>query len=215
MKLHISWLTDFDKQKVREFIKSIIITTQIFIFTCYLAMKGNKNFCSFSRKGNIYQLGRYKGTLINIGPHWPGVIAIIALISAGTYLNINIVITQCSHQNSTKTLLYIFISIMCILTTITLLLTAFIDAGIVVNNHISSDEEEASITYEARESLHTNIHNDDDDTTSLHRRDRNEHYCNKCHIIQYKELHIQHCDDCDVCIRGHDHHCPVRALYSI
>ena len=179
-------------------------------------MKGNKNFCSLSRKGNIYQLGRYKGTLINIGPHWPGVIAIIALISAGTYLNINIVITnQSSYHNSTKVSLYVFISVMCILTTITLLLTAFIDAGIVVNNHISSDEEEASITYEARESLHTNIHNDDDDTTSLHRRDRNEHYCNKCHIIQYKELHIQHCDDCDVCIRGHDHHCPVRAFYSI
>ena len=30
-------------------------------------------------------------------------------------------------------------------------------------------------------------------------------YCYKCKIV--KSERTRHCDDCDVCIEGHDHHC--------
>lgn len=33
--------------------------------------------------------------------------------------------------------------------------------------------------------------------------------CFKCNLIKPKMTHnIYHCDDCDVCVSGHDHHCP-------
>ena len=30
-------------------------------------------------------------------------------------------------------------------------------------------------------------------------------YCIKCNVDVEKDM--QHCDECDVCIYGHDHHC--------
>ena len=32
--------------------------------------------------------------------------------------------------------------------------------------------------------------------------------CKKCNIIVPITLHVYHCDDCDVCVMEHDHHCP-------
>ncbi len=32
--------------------------------------------------------------------------------------------------------------------------------------------------------------------------------CTKCNIIFLKKLKISHCNICDICIIGHDHHCP-------
>ncbi len=32
--------------------------------------------------------------------------------------------------------------------------------------------------------------------------------CYKCNIIVPKEYNISHCDDCDICVREQDHHCP-------
>lgn len=32
--------------------------------------------------------------------------------------------------------------------------------------------------------------------------------CNRCKIIMPKDMNIEHCEDCDVCVVGMDHHCP-------
>ena len=32
--------------------------------------------------------------------------------------------------------------------------------------------------------------------------------CTKCNILIPKHFKIHHCEDCDVCVREHDHHCP-------
>ena len=31
--------------------------------------------------------------------------------------------------------------------------------------------------------------------------------CKKCNIIAPTELNLGHCIDCDICIKGYDHHC--------
>jgi len=33
-------------------------------------------------------------------------------------------------------------------------------------------------------------------------------FCEDCGIWAHKNEDVEHCDDCDVCIFGHDHHCP-------
>ena len=40
----------------------------------------------------------------------------------------------------------------------------------------------------------------------LSARDRAERFCPRCQIIRH--FSVEHCYDCDVCIEGHDHHCP-------
>lgn len=36
----------------------------------------------------------------------------------------------------------------------------------------------------------------------------NVRYCNECMIIQDLNLDVSHCPDCNICVEGHDHHCP-------
>ena len=33
-------------------------------------------------------------------------------------------------------------------------------------------------------------------------------YCSICKMWVSKEKKTQHCYDCDICVEGHDHHCP-------
>ena len=33
--------------------------------------------------------------------------------------------------------------------------------------------------------------------------------CLKCNIFVPKEFKISHCNDCDICVREQDHHCPL------
>jgi hypothetical protein len=32
--------------------------------------------------------------------------------------------------------------------------------------------------------------------------------CTKCNVIMDMEQDTAHCTECDVCVEGHDHHCP-------
>ena len=32
--------------------------------------------------------------------------------------------------------------------------------------------------------------------------------CSKCNIVYPKSLNVNHCEDCNVCVMGYDHHCP-------
>jgi hypothetical protein len=73
-----------------------------------------------------------------------------------------------------------------------------LDPGIIVKDNIFYD-------YDLIE------RNDNENVTHIKsfNKDRNNvAYCDVCEIYQYPNLNIRHCDDCDCCILGHDHHCP-------
>ena len=33
-------------------------------------------------------------------------------------------------------------------------------------------------------------------------------FCDKCNILVPKKLNVGHCIYCNICVKGHDHHCP-------
>jgi hypothetical protein len=33
-------------------------------------------------------------------------------------------------------------------------------------------------------------------------------YCDKCDVLVPTGQQIRHCEDCGICVIGHDHHCP-------
>ena len=37
---------------------------------------------------------------------------------------------------------------------------------------------------------------------------KNYSKCSKCNILIHKEMKAVHCDRCQVCTKGNDHHCP-------
>jgi hypothetical protein len=145
--------------------------------------------------GNLYVLYRGQGAIYTIGPHWPGVLVVIALILGGTYVNY-----QMLHQKrfsvSTLYIFTVFIFTMMILTLTMLLLTALTDPGIMQATHISTTDDFSS------DDFNVNIDGD----TVVNSSD--SQYCDICEIFQTPSLQISHCEDCNVCIKGHDHHCP-------
>lgn len=77
----------------------------------------------------------------------------------------------------------------------------YVDPGIIVKKYVFSDyclpeRNDNGNTYHFTKSLN---------------KDGNHYssaYCDVCEIYQYPNLNIRHCDDCNCCIVGHDHHCP-------
>jgi hypothetical protein len=120
---------------------------------------------------------------ITMGPHWPGVIAVVLMVLAGTWMDFS-VIDNIPPTRRSLLLLFKASSIFFVISTIVaLFLTACSDPGIVRVTPIS-DKDDA-----------------DDDLS-------NTSYCEICSVHQPERLQIRHCYDCDVCIMGHDHHCP-------
>jgi len=39
-------------------------------------------------------------------------------------------------------------------------------------------------------------------------KDNKAMFCKICGIVRKKGKHIMHCEDCDICVEGYDHHCP-------
>ncbi len=83
----------------------------------------------------------------------------------------------------------VFIGVCYILTNVFLFLTATSDPGIVYSSPFT-DDEQASFNLDQIP------------------------YCDICSVYQVQRMHIHHCEDCNYCIEGMDHHCPwmVRAV---
>ncbi len=148
------------------------------------------NWCRWKDKiGNLYVIGRYKGHVYTLGPHYPALLVVILLIFGGSHVNFT-VLKQKQFSSSVNLLITVFIYVMMSTTTIFLLLTAFCDPGVVAaSNQLTPD--------------------DDIDEFNINTiTDQNNLYCDRCEIFQSQTLGIRHCDECDVCIRHHDHHCP-------
>ena len=134
---------------------------------------GNSFVWLESSKGDI---------LITMGPHWPGVLAVVAMILGGTWMTFSII----EGIPVSRFWLGIFFKcttiVFCVSTIAALMMTACSDPGI-VRMTPTSDEE---------------IEEDMDSMT----------FCEVCEIHQPDKLLIRHCQECGLCIMGHDHHCP-------
>jgi hypothetical protein len=82
---------------------------------------------------------------------------------------------------------------MAFLTFTLLIFTSVTDPGIMVSNQLSAQDD-------FDDNFNININSDVEVNDNQ--------YCDICDIFQNRALSIRHCEDCNVCIRGHDHHCP-------
>ena len=92
-----------------------------------------------NRVGNIMILYESRGCLINIGPHWPGVIVVIFMIFGGASVNY-------SHAKN-SIILKGFIILFSIFSFVFLMMTALSDPGIKRESNIAQDEEMANSLY--------------------------------------------------------------------
>jgi hypothetical protein len=135
-----------------------------------------------SRIGYNYYLGSYGNTLLTLGPHYPGVLVCFFVMQMGIYLDFVMLGTR---EDWSWTAIYIFqvlAILLYILMSVAFLFTALVDPGICFDCSSADDLENGG--------------------TSKPR------YCDKCDMNVPSGQRIRHCDDCGVCIVGHDHHCP-------
>jgi hypothetical protein len=147
----------------------------------------------------IVQIPKFKFKFI-IGKHWPGVLFTICVVMGGSLMNLKIIAKTSAINEPTKELYRVFVTVMSLLTTVFLLLTAISDPGIVFGNPFTlNDVEECS----------------DDERQCFNLQDM--HFCDVCSIYQPPRMKIHHCEECNCCIEGMDHHCPwmVSKLRSI
>jgi palmitoyltransferase len=147
----------------------------------------------FQKYGNsiIVRIPQTKMNLI-IGKHWPGVLFTLCVIVGGSVMNLRILTKTNSLSLPAKDMYRVFVVIMAALTTVFLFLTATTDPGIVfVNPFTVSDGDEECVDSERH---HLNL--------------QDMPFCDVCSIYQMPRMHIHHCDECNCCIEGMDHHCP-------
>lgn len=146
--------------------------------------KSSWQFSPFQPIGNCYILYHdvKRKILITVGPHWYGPIFALSVIFGGTYLFCDILENK-KHvfSNFIFQVLKGFVLTSSSLASIFLILTACCDPGIVV--------------------LSPNYMYDQHDEQS-------SDWCEKCSVSQLRRYRIRHCDECDLCIEGIDHHCP-------
>lgn len=120
-----------------------------------------------------------------VGSHWPGVVVTIFVIVGGATMNVRVLRRTQSLDDAHKAAVEVFISVCLLLTTAFLLLTATADPGIVFSTPCEQgDEEDAQLVLSQAP------------------------YCDVCNVYQLPRLKIHHCQDCNYCIEGMDHHCP-------
>jgi hypothetical protein len=146
----------------------------------------------FQKFGNsvIVRIPRTNMNLV-IGKHWPGVLFTLCVIVGGSLMNLRIIAKTGSLITRTKEIYNVFVKIMASLTTVFLLLTATADPGIVFANPFTvRDDDEECVDVRQRFNL------------------QDMPFCDMCSIYQVPHLHIHHCEECNCCIEGMDHHCP-------
>lgn len=125
-----------------------------------------------------------------IGPHWYGVVITLFVIMGGSHMNTRILRKTDAVEDGNK-IVYEYYILVCFILTITfLLLTATSDPGIVYNNPTVDEEE----SLQGLQSIP---------------------YCDICSIYQYPKKKIHHCEDCNYCIEGLDHHCPWMVSHNV
>lgn len=144
-----------------------------------------------------------------VGPHWIGVLVTLAIIlaSTGAFLD-----QQCRFLPWYYTLITLGF---CYSTVYYLYQTACTDPGIILPKRDQASKLDDEKTLEGLEEgnvMDDDVENDADTVPltavglSSIRPPVRTRYCDICGIEQDRET--EHCEDCDVCIEGYDHHCP-------
>jgi hypothetical protein len=131
-----------------------------------------------------------------IGPHWPGVLFTSVIICVITYLNILLISSSIPFT--------ILLLILSFTAQIFLYLTALLDPGVHVLN--LTDQSNSS-SKSQNEIQNENGEEDIEENTSfLKKQNSSDPFCDVCGIYQPKGT--AHCQYCNCCIDGLDHHCP-------
>ena len=139
------------------------------------------------RIGNSYVIYRHErsDTIITVGPHWYGVILTLVVLCGGCFLCFDTLNSKRVVVSSAMIISFKLFNASTVgLAIVFLLLTACLDPGIVI--------------------FHAPIHASNYSLEGSH----SENWCEVCCVSQSFKRRVHHCDDCDLCIEGLDHHCP-------
>jgi hypothetical protein len=148
-----------------------------------------------------------------VGPHWFGPLCILAIISVATYLFTNMGWQTCGPTTAAMCIMF------ALLTTYHLIQTSLRDPGLVVLNRPQpppEEEEDEEIQQQQQQDETTagdaSNKSNDPPNSSIPRPPPRRHrqrlrwcWCEICQAHQPPDA--AHCPDCNVCIRGFDHHC--------
>ena len=173
------------------------------------------------------------GRQLIIGPHWLGALTAVGLVFGGTALTWHVIDTKVERETfSTETawnLKYLVCPVFLCLTLFFFFRAACRDPGIVllrtrrrqkiledeekgglIKGDISRDSDEEGEEDEFKDKDGNKLDSYEVGARKFRNRMRRTAmtYCKKCdyHLNALREA--EHCATCDVCIYGHDHHCP-------
>ena len=107
------------------------------------------------RIGNMLVLYRSKYAIYSVGPHWPGIFVVVALVLGGTKVNLDLVMMKSNVLSLRGQLIFkIVIFTLMVSTLVFLLLTAIVDPGIVQSTQVSVDEERQDRNYTPLDDCH-------------------------------------------------------------
>uniref|UniRef100_M4BFB6 Palmitoyltransferase n=1 Tax=Hyaloperonospora arabidopsidis (strain Emoy2) TaxID=559515 RepID=M4BFB6_HYAAE len=170
--------------------------------------------CKFKRLGHGYILYErsdgdgMKTTLLVVGPHWIGVLVTLSIVLLCTGMFLFQCVATMPWYNTLMTLG------LCGTTLYYLFQTSCTDPGIVQplqhkkDESLTQDESEAT-ELEAEHVAIKTIAMESSVVRYAHDRrlrPTRRRFCDICSIQQ--DCSTDHCEDCGVCIAGHDHHCP-------
>lgn len=145
--------------------------------------------------GNMFVVFRHKNAIYSVGPHFPGVLVVIAMIVVGTSINLSILDSK-NFSISINIAFKIFICFMATLSLIFLMLTATVDPGIILSDQttVGYDKETGDSGIEIGA---TNSQQNQNNNTKTNA----DTYCDICDLYLESHLEARHCDDCNVCIQ--------------
>jgi hypothetical protein len=169
-------------------------------------MFGNIFYKKPFRLGNTYAFCWFRGEpLFVIGPHWPFFLCLNSII-----MSISISYFYFLWNNIYVTARNIGFSIF-IFQSVCYWYTAIINPGIPIKHHLQysniyNNSPENSINDDTDPEVNNNINNVRKVKKS--KKVENKRICRSCNLLIDLDLDMIHCEDCDVCVEGHDHHCP-------
>lgn len=153
------------------------------------------------RIGNTYAFCWFKGEpIFVIGPHWPFFLCLNSII-----MSISISYFYFLWNNIYVTARNIGFSIF-IFQSVCYWYTALINPGIPIKHHLQysniyNNSPENSINEESDPEVNSR-------KIKKAKKVENKRICRSCNLLIDLDLDMIHCEECDVCIEGHDHHCP-------
>ena len=141
------------------------------------------------RLGSCYSFLWIKGSpLIVIGPHWPFFLCLNSIIM-GISLTYFYFLWNKVYSLPRNIGVGIFL-----IQNLSYWYTALANPGIPIKYHLNNMNLENIVEEKGSRKIKSS--------------DKSHRICRVCNILINIDLDMIHCDECDVCVEGHDHHCP-------